>query len=320
MPRRFDPGYSFRSGDFRERPKGKGRAPEPPSQIGSEEGQRPCARGEWCASSAVITEGGEARREAALGYQAFCPRDRTFVARCLYELPEQYVRLAAELGRPSSGSSVIRIPFGPRVPIRLDIDSLLRLIAESLVSWHERVADIARLDFPLNRASRLRREAVAVARAELVLSAHLDALLALESLPMSRAWSLRDLDDLPEGATGIVHPVFIDATVDLSGADAGLEIISLRHLARAVLGETRARPEELVGVPCRDPDGNCGWRSVYRAELPSREDEPVWWTECARCGDRMDEKTYREWVALCAAYERNRRKEPATLENLPGVA
>jgi hypothetical protein len=25
-------------------------------------------------------------------------------------------------------------------------------------------------------------------------------------------------------------------------------------------------------------------------------------------------------VALCAAYERHRRKEPVTLENLPGVA
>jgi hypothetical protein len=59
---------------------------------------------------------------------------------------------------------------------------------------------------------------------------------------------------------------------------------------------------------------------VYRAELPSHEDEPVWWTECARCGDRMTETEYREWVALCAAYERHRKREPATLENLPGVA
>jgi hypothetical protein len=135
---------------------------------------------------------------------------------------------------------------------------------------------------------------------------------------MSRAWPLRDLERLPEGATGIVHPEHIDATVELSGADAGLEITDLRHVARAVLGETRSRPEELVGVPCRADE--CGWRSVYRAELPSHEGEPEWWTECARCGDRMTETDYREWVALCAAYERNRRKEPARLENLPGVA
>jgi hypothetical protein len=58
---------------------------------------------------------------------------------------------------------------------------------------------------------------------------------------------------------------------------------------------------------------------VYRAELPSREDEPAFWTECSRCGDKMSEAIYREWTAMCAAYERNKRKVPV-LENLPGVA
>ncbi len=309
MPRKFDPGYDFRASETlrRDRP-----------ARGSDEGQRPCARGDWCASSVIVTGDRETRREPALGYQAFCPRDRTFIARCLEEMPEQHLRLSDELGRPSGGSSSIRIPFGPRLPIRIDIDALLKLIAESLVSWHERVADVASLDFPSHGLSRMRRETVAVVRAADVLAADLDALLALETAPMSRAWSLRDLENLPDGATGIVHSVYVDATIDLGGADAWLEIINLRHLSRAVLGETRARPEELVGVPCR-ADG-CGWRSVYRAEISSREDEPQWWTECARCGDRMTEPDYREWVALCAAYERNRRKEPARLENLPGVA
>ena len=99
-----------------------------------------------------------------------------------------------------------------------------------------------------------------------------------------------------------------------------MEVFALRYLCRAVLGETKAKPEELVGVPCRDRDGGCGWRSVYRAAPGLREDDPEWWTECARCGDRMTEGEYREWTALCAAYERHSRKEPATLENLPGVA
>ena len=247
-------------------------------------------------------------------------RDRGHIERCLEELPEQYLRLHLELGKPSMRGASIRVPFGPRVPIRVDVEALMSLMAESLVSWHERVADVARLDFPSNRMSRLRREARAVARAAAVLSAHLDAMLSLPPPPMSRAWDLRALDALPEGATGVVRSVFADVTVDLSGADAGLEVLHVRYLARALLGETRQKPEELVGVPCRDPEGTCGWRTVYRAELPSREDEPAWWTECARCGDRMTEAEYREWVALCAAYERHRRKVPATLENLPGVA
>jgi hypothetical protein len=34
----------------------------------------------------------------------------------------------------------------------------------------------------------------------------------------------------------------------------------------------------------------------------------------------MDDEAYRDWVALCAAYERHRVRVPATLENLPPVA
>jgi hypothetical protein len=316
---KFGPGYSFRSGDFREKRTRKP-ASGPPPETGSDEGMRPCARGSWCASSYTVTESGETRHEPALGPRTFCDRDRGHIERCLGELPEQYVRLYAELGNPNAQGIAVRIPFGPRIPIRVDIDVLTCLIAEYLVSWHERVAHVAQLHFPVGRLSRLRREGLAVQRAQLVLSAHLDALLALPAEPMSRAWDFRDLERLPEGATGVIRSVFADVTVDMSGADAGLEILHVRYLARAILGETRQKPEELVGVPCRDPEGGCGWRAVYRAELPSHEDEPVWWTECARCGDRMTETEYREWVALCAAYERHRKREPATLENLPGVA
>ena len=310
MVRKFSPGYDFRSAEsLRQRDEqepGRGRP--------FAEGENPCSRGEWCASSLPAENG--ARREPAYGPRSFCDRDRGHIARCLEELPEQYVRLTAEMGSPSARGTAIRVPFGPRVPLRADIDALVRLIAESLVSWHERVADVARLSFPES----MRRDSWAVGRAAGVLAAHLDAMLGLPAMPMSRAWDLRDLDRLPDGASGVIRSVFADVTIDLSGADAGLEILRVRYLARAVLGETRARPEELIGVPCRDPQGDCGWRTLVRAELPSREDEPVWWSACTRCGDKMTETEYREWVALCAAYERHRRRGPATLENLPGVA
>jgi hypothetical protein len=319
MVRKFDPGYSFRASEtLRREPDRRPRQPNPVQDFSGDGEQRPCARGQWCASSAVITEGGTTHREPALGYQAFCPRDHLSVTRWLTEMPGQYAHLALEIGRPSMRGVQIRVPFGPRIPLRVDIDALMRAIAESLLSWHERVAVAARLSIPDTEESRQQRPGAAVQRAADVLSEHMTTLLSLEPSPMSRAWPLRDLEHLPEGATGIVHPEHIDATVELSGADAGLEITDLRHVARAVLGETRSRPEELVGVPCRADE--CGWRSVYRAELPSHEGELEWWTECARCGDRMSETDYREWVALCAAYERNRRKEPARLENLPGVA
>lgn len=322
---KFKPGYDFRSSDFHSQPdrwQQRGRqasAPIPDGMLTDTEGQRFCARGQWCASSVIVTEGKEIRREAARGYQAFCPRDRISLARWLDELPGQYVHLAAELGKPSSRGALIRVPFGPRIPLRVDIDALMRAIAESLCSWHERVAATAYLTFPEGDDARKRRDAYAVKRAVEVMGGEwLDALLALDRQEMRRACDLRDVAAMDDDTVGVVHSAFAEIDLDMDGADAGMEIINLRYLARAILGETRAKPEELVGVPCR-ADG-CGWRSVYRAELPSHEDEPVWWTECARCGDRMSEADYREWTALCAAYERNKVRVPATLENLPGVA
>lgn len=315
MARKFDPGYSFRSSDFNGTAR-RGQGAAIPS--GLTEGQRQCARGEWCASSAVVTEDGETHREGAPGYQAFCPRDELSIRRWLGEMPGQYVHLSAELGKPSARGHSVRIPFGPRIALRVDVDALMRAIAESLVSWHERVAFSASLSFPEGDDARKRRDGKAVADAATTLEAHLGVLLALQPGPMRRAIDLRDVAALPDDAEGVVHSAFAEHDADMDGADAGLEIITLRHLARALLGETRDRPEELVGVPCRADE--CGWRAVYRAELPSGEDEPAWWSECARCGDRMTEEEYREWTALCAAYERNRRREPAVLENLPGVA
>lgn len=309
--------HSFRSPGYRETAARHAGAHPAGPQV-PDEGQRYCARGEWCASSVIVTDGGEARREPALGFQAFCPRDTLSITRWLGELPGQYAHLAAEIGRPSSGTATVRVPFGPRIPLRVDIDALMRAIAESLISWHERVADAASLSYPPARLSRMRRDGWAIQRAADVMCDRTAALLSLGPLAMRRARSLRDVAEMDDDTVGIVHPDYAAVETDLDGADAGTEIITLRFLARAMLGETRARPEELVGVPCR-ADG-CGWRSVYRAELPSREDEPAWWTECARCGDRMSEDDYREWVKLCAAYERNRIRTPATLENLPGVA
>jgi hypothetical protein len=285
-----------------------------PQPAPGDDGQQPCRRDGWCASSQIVydTPDGTGRRVPEYGPRPFCSRDALLVERSLTELPAQYVHLSAELGNPSGRSSSIRVPFGPRVPLRVDVEALMRLISESLTSWHERVAAAASLTFPAG----YRRDGYAVQRATDVMAERVAAVIALPPEPMTRSVDIRDLAAFPDDTPGVVHAAFAEIVVDLDGGDAGMEILNLRYLARATLGETRAKPEELVGVPCHD----CGWRAVYRAELPSHEDEPVWWTECARCGDRMSEETYREWTALCAAYERNKVKVPATLENLPSVA
>jgi hypothetical protein len=279
-------------------------------------GQRSCARGEWCADASIVTDerGQNPVRKPALCYRTFCDRCRTRIERDLEELPGLYVDLAIEALSPSRCSTQqIRIPFGPRCPISLDIDALMRGFEEILCSWHERVADIARLTFP--ERSRQRRHGFAVGQAITILGPHLDALLALTPEPMTRTYPLGDLYKLRPGAGGIVHSVYIDAIEDLSGAEAGLEILNLKYLARASLGMTKAKPEELVGVPCRE----CDQKTLARLPAPVNDRDPRWWSECLNCKARLDEDEYRDWTRLCAAYARGMRVVP-TLENLPGAA
>jgi hypothetical protein len=328
---KFDSGYSFRSADFRSQPdrwkqahggtspamtadaSALGRIVLPMRDEAAEDGRRSCARGDWCSSYTLVTEGGVTRRVPERGYQPFCPKDRRLLETDLAQMPAQFVHLAAEIGNPARNGQVIHVPFGPRLPIRLDIDTLMRAIVESLSSWHERVADVDHLSYPLTADSRFQRQMVAVRDAERVLIHRVDALLALDRQPMDRTRRVVTERD-PKGRS----TEDVTETEYLDGRDAGMEIFTLRYLCRAVLGETRAKPEELLGVPCRREE--CDKLALRRAELPSDTEAPVWWSECSACGDRLTEEEYRDWTIRYARWAQSAAKTPATLENLPGVA
>ncbi len=334
MVRKFASGYDFRSSEsLRQRDERRHDRRPPAAYVpsGTTEGQRPCARGEHCARSTVtVLNDGTTRREPALGYQAFCPGDEAAIASALAGMPGQYAHLLAEIGNPSRRGQVIRVPFGPRIPIRLDIDSLTRFTREILSCWEERVRTTANRNPLDTEESRRRRGLVAVRDSARMLGENLSALLALQPEPVDRTMDLMEARRIAEDGLwahlldGTIHVSRIAGMAGiiavLDGAHAGIEILTLEYLGRAVLGQTRQRPEELEGVPCRDPEGICGWRTLVRAELPSREDEPAWWSLCTRCGDKMTETEYREWTALCAAYEKHRARTPETLEELPVVA
>ena len=142
MVRKFDSGYDFRSSeslrqrdDRRQHDRSRHAALAPAVTT---DGQRPCARGDWCARSTVTTDDdGKTRREPALGYQAFCPGDEAAIAAALHGMPRQYAHLLAEIGNPAREGQLIRVPFGPRIPLRLDIDSLTRFTREILSCWEE---------------------------------------------------------------------------------------------------------------------------------------------------------------------------------------
>jgi hypothetical protein len=318
---KFDPGYSFRASETFSGSRRHRTAAHVPS--GATEGQHPCARGKWCASAKTAEQpDGTTERIPGFTYQAFCPACTDRIVETLTAMPGTYARIEEEYGTPvRRNDQAVRVPFGPSVPIRLDVDALQREAPPVIGGWAARVRRVPGLQL-----SAPEHDDPATpdgfAEACKVLRLHPGPLLSLQPGWMSRTYRL-PLDEDTEALIADEEIVragddFVTVQVLCDGATAGNEILALARRSEAVLGELRTKPTELLGVPCR-ADG-CGWMSLVRADPPPDPDDPGSYSVCLKCRDRMSEEDYRDWVALCAAYERNRRREPATLENLPGVA
>lgn len=226
-------------------------------------GQRPCARGEHCAAATVVRDDdGASVREPAYSPRVFCDACRDVVERCLRWLPERYLELAVRLGDRRNGDGP-KVSGGgvSSVPLRLDVDALMCDVVSVVASWDERVRVLARLSGPDTAASRRRRETVALSRMCTTLAAHLDALLGLPAEPMRRFVRLEDSDDWDDGDTPVLRHYWAgwaEVIVDLSGADAGEEVIALDRRCRSLLGWTPQH--ENLPVPCWD----CGLRTLRR--------------------------------------------------------
>lgn len=211
--------------------------------------------------------------------------------------------MLTQIGEHPRTGKAVRMPPGPREPLRLEVDALVREMAFVLGSWHERVAALDHLTAPDMEAA-IRHPARAVADAERVLSPRIDALLALQPEPMVRLF-FRPMDAearMAEDARGPWSAAGEDGRVlpsgeayllpSLGGAAAGREIMDLHYRARKVTGQVRARPETFDGVPCR----SCEAMSLERAEPPSDPSREAMHSRCAGCGDVMDAATFGAWV------------------------
>ena len=324
MPRKYDARYDFRSSESLSQ-RDRERRPRQPAEYvpaGTTEGQHPCARGKWCASAKNAEQpDGTTERIPGFTYQAFCPACTDHIVTALTDMPGTWVRIGEEYGTPvRRGDQAIRVPFGPSIPIRLDVDALQREVPPVIGGWAARVRAVPGLQLSAPEHGDPGTPE-GFAEACKVLRLHPGPLLSLQPRWMTRTYRL-PLDGDTEALIGdeeILHggDDFVTVQVLCDGATAGNEILTLARRSAAVLGELRTKPTELLGVPCR-ADG-CGWMSLVRADPPPDPDDPGSYSVCLKCRDRMSEEDYREWVALCAAYERNRRTVPA-LENLPGVA
>ncbi|WP_068922179.1 hypothetical protein [Planobispora rosea] len=223
---------------------------------------RECARAERCSDPRIDTIDGRTVRLPALTPRAFCDRDRLAIAKALSDLPELFIRVRQRLdksGQTATGP-VVSVSKSAPVPVSLGADELLRLILAILVSWEERVRTVANLVELDTETSLRRRDGVILSQAWTTLATHLDVLLALPEEPMMRAVSLTEAATLPPGTKGLVHATagYADVVLNLSGADAGLEILNLAWKCRAFLTDTRPKARHLHGVPC-----DCGFCELY---------------------------------------------------------
>jgi hypothetical protein len=281
------------SDSFRERRRDHATTPPPRSPAA---GQHECRRGDYCSgSTAAVGDDGKTVKTPALCYAAFCQKCRNQVYRALTLIPELWVRLHQELGSKGQGGEKVAIKgHSAPLPLRADIDALLREHVDILASWDERCRMDAGLTMPDTDEQRRRpdhgRQVAAFCR---TLAAHLDRLLELPADAMSRAYSLHDLGKIPEGCHGRTNRIggYAEVTVELSGADAGSEIMALQYRSRSVLGETRM--VERLDVPCPDP--SCDLLMLERVQGSAYE------AECRACGRLLNTAEYRAWTRLYAA-------------------
>jgi hypothetical protein len=289
--RGYDPGYSFRSADF--------------TGDRDHESGRECARGSHCASATRgQSEDGTTVRVPARTYQPFCPADLEIITQCLGRkgLPALYQRLSGSLGDFLDAEVLVRVPFGPQVPLRLDVDGLMRHMTEVVCSWHERVASavpgqMVAPDTRRTHAIELGMHAeMLLTEACPVLAERVEVLLARPAGPMMRSrvsWLTAVTPD------AVVAAEWRDSLMlMLDGADAGNEILRVEYLARAALLETDPAPVRLLGVPCR----SCDRRMLVRADPPQHDGDPEWHSVCTACRDLMDSPTYAAWVKRNAAF------------------
>jgi hypothetical protein len=176
-----------------------------------------------------------------------CERDWNLIGNCLEDLPGLYLRLHAELAQPVRRQEMLRVPFGPSVPVRLDVDAAMRLTAACLRMWEGRVCTVKHLTRPAGPPD----SPESVRDAASTLRKNLSVLLALQPDWVTRNVSLRPgrhgqpasiseaiLEEHGDAEIVRVGADFIGLFVQRDGAAAGLEILHLHYWDRAVLRET----------------------------------------------------------------------------------
>jgi hypothetical protein len=105
----------------------------------------PCARGPWCAAVRVVWDGGRPLRLGALCPRAICEDCRAALLTTLELLPRTHTELLTALTRSGKRSDGPKVSGTPErsVPLRLDADTMLRELADTVTRQARLVRDHA---------------------------------------------------------------------------------------------------------------------------------------------------------------------------------
>jgi hypothetical protein len=285
----------------------------PRGQAESEAGQSPsdgdpqnrCGRGEWCSNAVLVRndDGDGWHREPVKTWRSFCDGCTDHIAACLADFPRLYVRLALEISQPRQAETLIKVPFGPSLPLSEAIDAHMRLITETLCSWEDRIRDIARLsDIP--GPERPQDRGTDLERSLQIIEPRVTVLLSLGPQDMIR---FMRPDLAPEDATVLgTHGGVLKVITPLAGMDAGAEIMHMHYLARRLLLETNPPMPLLPDFRCRV----CEQKLLRKAPPPWHEDGEWFKSRCDGCGDEMTDDEYKQNALRWIAYERAHLERP----------
>ena len=214
-----------------------------------------------------------------------CSSCRRNLVRALEDLPELYVALYVAL-EPGSASAHDRVS-GSRsapLPLRADVEILMRQVLDVILCWEEVVRDVARLSPPAHG-----RAGPALTSACRLLGAHTSTLLALPATAVSRrvpAGQVRDIAGDVTGQVTAAGDAFIQVTVD--GPGAADELVDVARRCEGLLGRSRGKDRKPGLCPACDRAALVRW---HGSEL----------VECEACGNAWPERHYRLALASIAA-------------------
>ena len=304
--------YSFKSDNERSeaRRTAHDRVSERDSErTGHNAGGRPCGRGQWCSMATRERQpDGTTVREPAKGTRAFCDRDDIIIGSCLRGFPNGYALLDRMLVYRETAEVLVRVPFGPNVAIRVDLDELARLMIDAAMTWLERVAEVdPTLTAPDTSQWRERslgpRAGTLLGYAAPRLAERVSALTALAPGPMLRPGLVASI-----GCGSPLGPAGDTVLVEASGLDAGSEALKLGYLWRSALGLTPAPRDDLLGVDCE----SCGKRSLRRSLPPMHDGDRTYFAECGDCGALFTDQEFRSHSERLVRFY-SRRVTPAVL-------